>query len=348
METITKIKVNGTVYDIADKEAVEALERQLATEKQRAEEAERALGNAIASAARVDGNVFTATANEVTLTTTGVDTSKQYSVTLPAATTEKAGVMSAEDKKELDNIEQAITNAVERGKQLALSSLFVTAGAEYNDTDSVITKTAPWGDSVEHLPKHYYLNGLGDITEEQMVEIYNAGRVMQNVAGFYNSNKKIRTNLPSLHSTASGYSKNFEGRGMYFGCVMLEVAIISVSKSMYDKITASGLDAQFVFFNCPRVRYISKLDLEGGTQTSNMFKSCSSLSHVEIKRLSTSLSFSDSPLIDKESILCLIQNATPTSAITITLHADAFARLKDDAEIVAALESQPLITLVST
>ena len=224
---------------------------------------------------------------------------------------------------------------------------YIAAGAEYNDTDSVITKTAPWGDSVEHLPGHYYLNGLGDITESQMRDIYNAGRVMQNVAGFYNSNKKIRTNLPSLHSTASGYSRNFEGRGMYLGCAMLEVAIISVNKSMYDKITASSIDSQYTFFNCPKVRYISKLDLEGGTHTSYMFKLCSSLSHVEIKRLSTSLSFSDSPLIDKESILCLIQNATPTTAITVTLHPDAYARLVDDSDIVAALEAQPLVTLVS-
>lgn len=50
------------------------------------------------TAARVDGNAFSSTANEVKLTTTGVDTANSYTVVLPAATTEKAGVMSAEDK----------------------------------------------------------------------------------------------------------------------------------------------------------------------------------------------------------------------------------------------------------
>ena len=55
--------------------------------------------------ARFDGNAFSATANEVKLTTTGVNTTKQWTVSLPTATTERAGVMSAKDKQKLDNLE---------------------------------------------------------------------------------------------------------------------------------------------------------------------------------------------------------------------------------------------------
>ena len=55
----------------------------------------------------------------------------------------------------------------------------------------------------------------------------------------------------------------------------------------------------------------------------------------------------ESPLISKKSILLMIQKAKPTSTITITLHPDAYARLADDADIVASLAAQPLITLVS-
>ena len=43
----------------------------------------------------------------------------------------------------------------------------------------------------------------------------------------------------------------------------------------------------------------------------------------------------------------MIENAVPSSAITITLHPDAYARLADDTDVVAALEAQPLISLVS-
>lgn len=274
--------------------------------------------------------------NKINIGGRSIDGAVTMSVDIPAATTVTAGVMSAEDKKSLDT-------ATSR----ALRALFVAAGAEYNDTNTNKTKTTPWGETVQHLPKHYYLNGLGDITEEQMTEIYNAGRVMQGVPGIYNSNGKIRTNLPSIHATAKGYSKAIEGRGMFCACAKLEVAIFNTNKNLSDKIITASTDAQYVFYNCPKVRYISRLNLEGGTSTISMFSLCSSLSHVEIEKLSTNLSFSDSPLIDKESILYLIQNNKAKSAITITLHADAYARLAEDADIVAALEAQPLVTLVS-
>jgi hypothetical protein len=85
-------------------------------ETERAGEAESRLEGYIDSvksaAARVDGNLFTATADEVKLTTTGVDIANQYSVALPAATTEKAGVMSAEDKFIVEDIKHNI-NSVE-------------------------------------------------------------------------------------------------------------------------------------------------------------------------------------------------------------------------------------------
>ena len=69
--------------------------------------------------------------------------------------------------------------------------------------------------------------------------------------------------------------------------------------------------------------------------------------YVRLSRLSNSLSFSDSPDIAKESILYVINNAVPSIAISITLHADAYARLKEDSDIITALEAQPLVSLVS-
>ena len=79
---------------------------------------------------------------------------------------------------------------------------------------------------------------------------------------------------------------------------------------------------------------------------SSTFKNCASLERVKI-RTSASVSLADSPLMSKKSLLYMINEANPTSAITITLHSDAYARLADDADIVAALEAQPLVSLVS-
>ena len=79
----------------------------------------------------------------------------------------------------------------------------------------------------------------------------------------------------------------------------------------------------------------------------SMFKGCTSLENFKIYKLPKDFKCESSPVVHKSSILYLIQNAAPTSAITITLHPDAYARLADDADIVSALEAQPLISLVS-
>ena len=63
--------------------------------------------------------------------------------------------------------------------------------------------------------------------------------------------------------------------------------------------------------------------------------------------IKSNIIFKDSPALSKASVLYMIENAAATTAITITLHADAYARLAEDSEIIAALEAQPLVTLVS-
>ena len=78
------------------------------------------------------------------------------------------------------------------------------------------------------------------------------------------------------------------------------------------------------------------------------FKGTPLLVELRLYGLSNNIEFSDSRVISKASILYIVNNAVPkTSAITITLHPDAFARLSEDADIVAALTAQPLVTLVS-
>lgn len=74
---------------------------------------------------------------------------------------------------------------------------------------------------------------------------------------------------------------------------------------------------------------------------------------MRIRKLKTSIKLSWSPNLSKESVQYMIENANPPSgaaagSIAITLHPTAYTRLKDDADIVAALEAKGgVITLVS-
>lgn len=73
-----------------------------------------------------------------------------------------------------------------------------------------------------------------------------------------------------------------------------------------------------------------------------------SLETVWLIGLKASINFAGTPVLKKECLLYMIQKAAPTSAITITVHADVYAWASTDTDIQNALTAQqPLIILTA-
>ena len=219
-----------------------------------------------------------------------------------------------------------------------LRQLYIAAGAEYNDSGVDKTRTAPWGETVTHKAGHYYLNGLGDITEAQMMTIYNAphdGRTAfsyaRNVARtFILRGGTQQTNIISLTAWfAQAYQMEALGLSNFIG--------------------VAGGSCERMFSGCSMLKHLHLDDFlfSYATGFKDAFTGCSSLITCNIKKVAKNIAFTDSSKISKESIIFIIGNSVPSSAITITLHPDAYARLADDTDVVAALKAQPLISLVS-
>lgn len=257
-------------------------------------------------------------------------------------------VVSAE---KLEDLGDDIAAAIEKGRALAKRDLFVAAGAFYNDTDAPITRTAPWGESVQHLPAHYYLNGLGDITEAQMTDIYiytNSYILSVNLCCRFFETTHLKTNICHKHTGWNTANGVIIARLMFYRTGMEVVRLVNSGwvETSYC-FPVSDVTAMFeLSTNLKTIIGVISCNAQTKGLTS-IFNSCTSLENFKIYKLGTNFSCSSSPLVNKNSILYLITNAAPSTAITITLHADAYARLENDADIVAALEAQPLITLVS-
>jgi hypothetical protein len=67
---------------------------------------------------------------------------------------------------------------------------------------------------------------------------------------------------------------------------------------------------------------------------------------VNISNIKASISLSSSPLISKKSVALAIKQSSATSAMTITLHHDAYIRLADDSDVLSELAKKTLVTLV--
>ena len=226
-----------------------------------------------------------------------------------------------------------------------LRPLYIAAGAEYNDTGTYKTKTAPWGETVIHKAGYYYLNGLGDITEEQMMDIYKYSFPMLGATDWTNAFREVnvRTNLFYKQYYSAARIKTLTAA---FNANKT-IEIVDFNNQGSKVVLHDAVSWNYAFGSCTKLkRILGVLDIDNAS--SLLGSNCDSLIHVQLYNLNTNLLlFNKSNNIDKESVLYAIQNSTPTSAITITLHPDAYARLADDADIVSALEAQPLISLVS-
>ena len=243
---------------------------------------------------------------------------------------------------------QKLSSEIRSNAVNPLRPLFIAAGAEYNDSGADKTKTAPWGETVTHKAGHYYLNGLGDITEEQMVRIYNRGNFNDaDIAPFTDSfshANNIRTNLPRVG--------RWNGTLQTFLCLSnnrMEVITFHVAKFSATEFCDIAIpNTSSLFEGSSKLSVIdTRCRLSSSNWAGSTFKDCTSLREVRIVKLKNNVAFAQSSLLSKESVRYAIENAKPTQAITITLHSDAYARLADDADVVAALEAQPLVSLVS-
>lgn len=226
-------------------------------------------------------------------------------------------------------------------KDSSLRDLYIQAGAKYNEQTG-----------------YYELNGLTDITEEEMREIYtqwqkDVGTASHNT-GWLTLPPKMRTNLPSLYRAdlISALSNCIGGSSVEVLCIAEQS---NDTRVMY--VASTQAVAQN---NMPKLRRVIGVWRYNDNNPSNFnfsygqpFGKCPLLEEIKMMRINKSHTFAVSPNLSKESVQYMIENANPPSgaaagSITITLHPTAYARLKDDADIVAALEAKEgIVTLVS-
>lgn len=228
---------------------------------------------------------------------------------------------------------------------------YVAAGAEWNGTGADIVKTAPWADladddadkTVVHKAGYWYLNGLGDITNEQMRVIYNrtnsfASSTILNEVLY--DDKLVRTNI-------NQYNKKGDYVIVEIHAAFLNSRIEVVLLSNKPGTGLSAKDISYMARSNKIKHFIGILNTWLITRYESPFLKCSNLKTISISSLKFNVSFADSPLLTSKSILYMIQKEAAKSAITITLHADAYARAIANADIVAALEAHPNVSLAS-
>lgn len=217
-------------------------------------------------------------------------------------------------------------------KDSSLRDLYIQAGAKYNEQTG-----------------YYELNGLTDITEEQMRVIYEKTwgwwLHLPSLNGF--GSALPRTNIPcpdykiiayasniSIHSifSVSGNDDNLEVvnlRALYTPTGFDEIKIVDFNWAFQGDKNLREVQG---IINVKEAR--SDLNIGGNIET------------INIKGLKVNIRFYNSQRLSKESVLYMINNSEATTAITIGLNKAVYDVMKDDADIIAALAEKTNITLV--
>lgn len=211
-----------------------------------------------------------------------------------------------------------------------LRDLYISAGARYNEATG-----------------YYELNGLTDITEEEMRIIW-----QEDLKGLY---PKGRTNLPN--SIGQKGNSGEYNNGVDIACICIannNLQVFNLGQDCYVRRIEAA------FSSCHNLKTIDtryKITPYNGGLGTTTFRYCDKLKEVRFNNhyltAKATLNFYESSLISKESILSAITttdgaSATGAGFLTITLHPDAYARLKDDADITAALEEKGGVVVLAS
>lgn len=186
---------------------------------------------------------------------------------------------------------------------------------------------------------YWELNELTNITTSEIRDIYREAYLLatEGLLTSWFSGSTQRTNICLCRWQARAAINTFGN------CVNIEVATLGRQGYM-----ASPTNLNYAFYPCKKLKkIITIIDCNNCTSFTAAFNGCYMLEEVRFDKLNKSISFAASPNLSTESILYMIENANATTAITITLHEDAYMRAQESNDIIQALDRKEKVSIAS-
>lgn len=159
--------------------------------------------------------------------------------------------------------------------------------------------------------------------------------ILPNTLGITNLFSGCRSLITSPNIYAEKAVSLFQ---VYIGCYSLKNIGIAQMGEL--------INIQNTYMGCRSLQKIS-IDASHATNINGILSEANSMRFCYVKGLIASIDISATSLLEKSSLLYMIENAAPMSAITITLSAYCYNKFSNDPEVLATLSAQPLVSLAS-
>lgn len=153
--------------------------------------------------------------------------------------------------------------------------------------------------------------------------------------GRYNLKYDVRVGMSCFYQQYGSYTSHF---GYARSAGNMEYALLTTNT--WQGAWSNNLNE--CFLSCRKLRRIEPFINMPNHVPQYPFKECYLLEHIELRDLKSDLSLKDSPLLSLHTFQYLVANATNKTPITVTVHADVYAKLTGDTtnEAAAALTEE--------
>lgn len=195
---------------------------------------------------------------------------------------------------------------------------------------------------------YWVLNGLTDITTEQMSDIFvqTAWMRTKGVSGgdmaYASCVTNIRPDSPYINGGVRSRSLNNFGRNS-------KIRVLYLNNDDSDLRIGSESMMAFMYASVDLERVIGIIDLGSITAAHlqwYVFGKCLKLEQVQLYGVKFDLDLSSSLLLSAESATYMLENADSTAQFTITFHADRQEIYEANVDFVAARDVKPNITIL--
>lgn len=200
---------------------------------------------------------------------------------------------------------------------------------------------------------YWELNGLTDITDEQMAAIYSRGNIANalSINSGTNANPLVcrsymcRTTIPGSADPrvdASAFMRESNIEVLCFNTIYW-----NANEPGNLRCVFTG-DAMFLMA-CNSIKSVIDIcvDYYGDSGHQLLLSNVPLLETLKFQSLKRNINASGAPKLSTESALYWIQNEAAAAPVTWTFHADVYTRLMADADIQSALQAHPNIALAS-
>jgi hypothetical protein len=196
-----------------------------------------------------------------------------------------------------------------------------------------------WGDSYTHKAGFWLMNEVGNLNNADMREILlSRPPIRATDTKSYWITKKQKTNKPNsanVGSSATSYRS--------VACNATEIKVLSFFAE--KNVVIKTNDIHYAFSPASKLEKITnEFSIKEAAYSAYAFYSCPNLEYIKFSELSANICV-QCPKLHKLSVKWLIEHEVGEATKTIELHPDVYATLSQDADIQAALEAHPLVTI---